>query len=561
MALSDAMIQARTGLTTASDYQMAIFRHGLEAIENYTQRKPVTNAIVQAVAGSGKTTTIVGFATLIPTTMNAIFLAFNKAIADELNERLPRHVKARTLNSLGFGILRRYVEGLEESGTITGLQPVRGWTDGRKTWKVMRELFTRPQLNNYGKDVAFLVAKAKSLGIVPADLEFDNVGEVEGVEYRSANGLRDDANTWRNILMHFEHVVPVENQPTVFRMVSETLSASINMLTLVDFDDQKYLPVVMFPNGRPMLAKKFDAIIIDEVQDVNAVDSLLVKLSLKKGGVVMGVGDSNQSIYGFRGASIDAMEKFADTFNCVELPLSITYRCATSIVDAAAAIYDTIEAAPGAPEGEVVNLEKFKASEFSARNEDMIICRNNAPIVDFAYKLIRARVPVYVKGRDIGKGLISLIESMKADTVVDLSSKLMLWQAQQHEIILANDPDDEEAVQRINDRYETVMVFISENADGRVDTVVADIENLFNTNSNDRAEKFDMKGKVVLSTVHKAKGLEADTVFFLDSNLLYPRWVRPGTWQETQEKNLEYVGVTRAKNRLVYIDSKGLEAS
>lgn len=558
MALSDAMLKTRTGLTTASDYQMAIFRHGVQSIEDFTQRKPVTNAVVQAVAGSGKTTTIVAFAKLIPTTMNAIFLAFNKSIATELQQRLPKHVAARTLNSLGFGILRRYVEGLEKSGSIVGLPSVRDWTDGRKTWKIMRDLYTKPQLNSYGKDVAFLVAKAKSLGIVPAELE--EAGEIDGIEYRSANGLKDTDATWRSILLHFGHTVAVDAQPTVFAMVRRVLTVSIQTLTLVDFDDQKYLPVIMFPNGREMLAKKFDAIIIDEVQDVNAVDILLVKLSLKNNGVVMGVGDKNQSIYGFRGAATDAIAKFSEAFNCIELPLSITYRCATAIVDAARAVYPTIEAAPGAPVGTVEHVEgEYDGTLFSARNEDMILCRNNAPIVDFAYKLIRARVPVYVKGRDIGKGLISLIESMKADSVVDLSSKLMLWQAQQVEMILNDDPDNEEAVQRINDRYETVKVFISENADGRVDSVVADIERLFNTESNDRSEAFDIKGKVVLSTVHKAKGLEADRVFFLDSHLLYPRWVQPGTWQEVQEANLEYVAITRAKNTLTYIDSKGLK--
>ena len=560
--LSEAMIQARTGLTTASDYQMDIFRHGLQAIDDYTAGNDVTNAVVQAVAGSGKTTTIVAFANLIPTSMNAIFLAFNKAIADELKERLPRHVGARTLNSLGFGILRRYVEGLEQSGDIRGLEPVRGWTDGRKTWKIIRAELTRPEAKNYGKDVAFLVAKAKSLGIVPADLEFDNVGEVDGVEYRSANGLRDTDDTWINVLRHFNHSVDPSARDKVISLTRRVLTASIRMLTLVDFDDQKYLPVVMFPNGKPMLAKKFDAIIIDEVQDVNAVDILLAKLSLKKNGIVMGVGDTNQSIYGFRGASVDAIERFSQAFNCVELPLSISYRCATSIVDRAREVYPTIEAAPGAPEGLVETIEgEYAADVFSARNEDLVICRNNAPIVDFAYKLIRARVPVYVKGRDIGKGLISLVEQMKADNVVDLATNLRLWQVQQTQMILEDDPDNEEDVQRIMDRYATLMVFVNQNADGRVDTVVADIESLFNTNSNDRKEVYEMRGKVVLSTIHKAKGLEADTVFVLDADLLHPHWIRPGSWQETQESNLEYVAVTRAKTRLAFISSKGFEAA
>ena len=68
-----------------------------------------------------------------------------------------------------------------------------------------------------------------------------------------------------------------------------------------------------------------------------------------------------------------------------------------------------------------------------------------------------------------------------------------------------------------------------------------------------------MKGKVVLSTIHKAKGLEADTVFILDEHLLYKMSGDEGSWTHTQEKNLEYVAITRAKNRLVYISSEGFK--
>ena len=548
--LNNEAIRNMTGLATASEYQMNIFRHGLAAIEAYSNGDTVDNCVVQAVAGSGKTTTIVGFSNLIPTTMNAIFLAFNKSIADELKERLPQHVQARTLNSLGFGILRKYVEETK----VRNLPPVRSWTAGNKTWKIIRDTFDRVEVSNYGKDIAFLVAKAKSFGIVSADLEGQMV---DGVEYRSANGLRDEKATWDHIVSHFGHTLDYASRDKVYAMASQVLSISIQTLALVDFDDQKYLPVVMFPNGKPMKARKFDAIIVDEVQDVNAIDILLARLSLKKNGVVMGVGDANQAIYGFRGASTDAVAKFASEFGCSELPLTVSYRCSKAVVNAARAVHETIEHADNAPEGLVEGLDKYTSEVFSARNEDMVICRNNAPIVDFAYKLIRARVPVYVKGRDIGKGLISLVEQMKANNVSDLSSKLNIWVAQQTDIILSNDPDDEEAVERMLDRVATIKVFVEHNVDGRVDSVINDIESLFNTSSSDKKESFDIKGKVVLSTMHKSKGLEADHVFILNPGLLYPRYISEGTWQWDQEKNLEYVAITRAKTTLTYIEADG----
>jgi superfamily I DNA/RNA helicase len=60
---------------------------------------------------------------------------------------------------------------------------------------------------------------------------------------------------------------------------------------------------------------------------------------------------------------------------------------------------------------------------------------------------------------------------------------------------------------------------------------------------------------VCLSTIHKAKGLESDNVFILNKNLLPSRYVKQD-WELEQEKNLEYVALTRAKKTLGFIYSK-----
>ena len=60
----------------------------------------------------------------------------------------------------------------------------------------------------------------------------------------------------------------------------------------------------------------------------------------------------------------------------------------------------------------------------------------------------------------------------------------------------------------------------------------------------------DLKG-IVLSTIHKAKGLEANRVFIIRPDLLPLPQCRKG-WEFIQEKNLEYVAITRAKKDLIY---------
>jgi superfamily I DNA/RNA helicase len=58
----------------------------------------------------------------------------------------------------------------------------------------------------------------------------------------------------------------------------------------------------------------------------------------------------------------------------------------------------------------------------------------------------------------------------------------------------------------------------------------------------------------MLSTVHKAKGLEADNVFIICPELLPMRMEGQQEWEYQQELNLKYVAVTRAKKRLVWVD-------
>ena len=69
----------------------------------------VGNAVIEASAGSGKSSTCVAAMKLIPKDQKCLFIAFNKSIADELNERLKSRSNcvARTTHSLGFLMLRR----------------------------------------------------------------------------------------------------------------------------------------------------------------------------------------------------------------------------------------------------------------------------------------------------------------------------------------------------------------------------------------------------------------------------------------------------------------------
>ena len=58
----------------------------------------------------------------------------------------------------------------------------------------------------------------------------------------------------------------------------------------------------------------------------------------------------------------------------------------------------------------------------------------------------------------------------------------------------------------------------------------------------------------MLSTVHKAKGLEADNVYIICPDSLPMKFENQQEWEYAQEMNLKYVAVTRAKKKLVFVD-------
>jgi ATP-dependent DNA helicase UvrD/PcrA len=205
----------------------------------------------------------------------------------------------------------------------------------------------------------------------------------------------------------------------------------------------------------------------------------------------------------------------------------------------------TIESHPDAPEGEVRSLGMYTASDFPPSG--VILCRNTAPLVAFAYSLLKRDVPCRILGRDIGAALASLVKKLRPINLEDFESKLQVWLDREVEKAYKEDRSPE----RLFDQAECLRFFVeSLDEDSRtVDSLLAKIELMFTDEPN--------VSRLTLSTVHKAKGLEFDTVFILDFEKYMPSKFAQQDWQRVQERNLIYVAVTRAKNTLVYIYSDG----
>lgn len=262
--------------------------------------KEQRSALLLAVAGSGKTTTIVHGANMIPRNFSSRFIAFNKSIASELALRLPTWVESSTFHSAWFRALQRSL-------------PSRPRVDANKVRDSLKKNLSWQEFETYFQFVTRLVGYAKSVGI----------GALVPNEERE----------WYNLISYFNLTANDDNldESVAVRYARQALADSSANLNVIDFDDMLYLPLI-----RNVTSDKANFIFVDETQDLNAVQRTLLKRMLTTAsGVparVIAVGDPNQAIYGFRGADCDSMERLRDDFNMDCLPLSVSYRCSQAVV-------------------------------------------------------------------------------------------------------------------------------------------------------------------------------------------------------------------------------------
>lgn len=457
------------------------------------------NAIVEAVAGSGKSTTIIEAMKLVKG--NSIFLAFNKAIAEELKNK---GVNARTFHSLTFTPVMRFKNAQQPSFD--------------KLRVLCRENMSQYDMKLYGAFAQKLVGLAKQ----------------QGVGFLTP----DTMETYQAICNHHDLEPDSDNADfTKALEYAQLLLQWSNESDLVDFDDMLYWAVKENIN-----LPKFDFVFVDEAQDTNMIQREILRKIMHSGSRIIAVGDPAQAIYGFRGADAESLGAIATEFDAVTLPLSISYRCPTSVVTYAQQWVSHIQAAPNAPEGLVKHHgDDWDPSMFLP--DDLVVCRKSAPLLTLAFKCIRQNIPVQILGKEIGDGLKTLIKKMNAKGLDNLTEKLQAYMMR--EVEKARKDDDERKIEAITDKVGCILFMIDGLKEDRRDiaSLEAGIDYLFK----------DKTKCVKLCTIHKSKGLEADRVFWLNRSECPATWARRA-WQQVEEINLCYVAATRAKRELHCIE-------
>ncbi len=473
---------------TASPFQLAVFDFALTG---------TGHAVVEAVAGSGKTTTIIELVKCLSRLSKIGLVTFNAHIKDELALRAPKWVKVMTVHALGFAALIKAIPGMSK-------QP-----DEDKLFNIVKELLPLPDDAPLRGVLCRLVSLAKNTLI-----DVNNVAELEETAMRYNVDLNGDAVRLLSLV------------PVALRLCLERVST-------IDYDDMIWLPLVL-----NLPVEQFDWLLGDEVQDWNRAQITLLLKALRPTGRMIAVGDRHQSIYGFRGADVNAIPGLIETLQAKTLPLSICYRCAKSSIRLAQDIVPDIQAAPDAVEGLVDDVTYLTALP-AMKDGDLVLCRINAALVSCAYALIKRGVKATIRGRDIGKGLLDLIDKLGALSIADLIRKLDAYRAIEVERLTAKG-NRESAIQALQDKCDTML----ELTEGMAD--LTQLRNRISTIFDDKT-----KTGVILSTVHRAKGDEAEVVWIIKPELMPLNVTQE--WEQQQEQNIMYVAYTRSKHTLHFV--------
>lgn len=471
------------------------------------------NGLVEAMPGSGKTTVIEECVKRVPSNESILLLAFNRHIRDELKDRMAHlpNVTVHTINSFGNGVVKAAV----------GYRKV----NGKKVENILKFDYFEMKKYDKKKFVVFIRCVnfvTRMISLFKANMVFDlehadsiyqSLIDDYGLEEPDLEGTRYD----------------------LYHMVMTVFDFDLKTEGVIDFDDQVYLPV---KNDYPV--EQFDHVYVDEAQDLSPVQIEFTRRAIASRSLY--VGDRRQAIYQFRGADSRAMENIQLTLSSTLMPLSICYRCAKAIVREAAKIVPAIEAFEGSPEGKVENIieDEFRTM---AQDDDVVLCRTTAPLVKECFGFIRNGQCAHVKGRDIGNDLKNFIKKLSggnnfmpidqfAIQLGDYGSKML-----EKYRLLGRDT----SMMILEDKIGTVRALIDHSEE--VDDLYKAIDKIFGNGEEDG---------IMLMTIHKAKGLEAERVFILRPDQL-PHKLAKTEEARHAEENLKFVAITRAQRELYWV--------
>jgi len=427
--------------------------------------------LVNAYAGSGKTATLMLLAEKFN---NGIYLAFNKAIVNEVVDKLPSDWECKTFNSLGLSLVRKHYP----NSTV-----------------------------NFYKYSGYSTKVAVDLVQKHISLAGDNTKK--SWEYTCDH-------------FHFDRKLISLAKPVLKKAKADT--------TQISGEDMLQYPI---DNG--WKTKKFDVVLVDECQDLNPQQ--LAFLDCIPTDRIVFVGDAFQAIYGFRGSDPYAIKNIINKYNPKEYDMTQSFRCPNEVIDEIKHIVPNVYSAKNGG-------SSTKVKPLAARYEDecFILSRTNNNLFKLAYK--------FIKNNDHFSIGTKFIKQLKTDLAKVCKNCKTLEDIRKNTI---RDYDKELkkatrcgwSTNNIENKYDGLL-YIIDSAE-EVKDIPRFLKSLIlHSNSSSKRK---------LMTIHGAKGLECEVVYFIKPSQcnMYKQKAK-SKWERLQEDNLYYVACTRALNHLVFVE-------
>lgn len=495
---------------------------------------PDFNTIVNATAGSGKTSTLVAMVNgILKKNSNAriLVICFNKHIATEINEKVKGNfVVVSTLHSMGNALLKAY--------------------PNRFTFN--KYLMDNPD-KKYVKIIKDLVGFSQTSKIVRNNAKtMLDLGRMLNINF-------DDSTALYNLAVNYQ--IPIVGEEiSVVSQAAEIGKQQFLQKKWADFGDMIYLPNVLdldFPatgiqvGGKSgvTIEKPFDYVIADEAQDFGITMQLLVKRFGHKNTKFIFFGDRNQAINGYCGSDPYSFDNLTDMYDCQNLELTMTFRLPKNHTE------------------HVNNLFGLNCNSFKDYNGDL----EEISFLDYeklnpSYTILgRFRNGKEARLWDILFNCLSLgiDTSIYGMDVFGLCDKIITEEIQ--------DKPFNKAVDLLTDHINaTVAGFtqknwksIAEDYQKDAQIVIRLIESSDKNNWEDFNKflskiSYNRKNCVQLSTIHTYKGGENENVILLDANKFPYVTEKTSDIQKIQERCVHYVALTRSQHNLYFLNTATL---
>ena len=534
-------------------------------ILDFFLNNPQSNMLVNALAGSGKSTTACMLSEHSKT--SDLYIAFNASVVEEFKKKIKNpKTKVMTMHSLAYSIM---LYNVEQESKDSGEKP-KGFgsqrskrtvsLDNFKPHKILDEEITK----RYGRYIEF----AKRVFLKDNYVNLYNLCRLTLTDMSSNKDVSRLINDHVLFLYYGDegYSAPDISEITSTLKILDTKSRQqFETQGVIDFTDMLWITFnkLKYDNWEVPYWALYTNIYCDEVQDFSNIQLNFLKFIKRTKGRYVFIGDFHQAIYNFAGANAQAFNQIPKMFAPVEtFDLPICYRCAKSHLSRVNREYGIpILPCDDAPMGFVKTIDKNKISEY-AKAGDMVISRKNKWIAEVVLDLARNGTPIFIEDKKMVGAIKRQILSSKCTSVGTLEKFLQKvisnYNKKLFEIVSKNvregghEEEHLEAVAEANSKIDNTS-FLLEILEGYLENHASSdsvskfsnfIDKLLNTTPSPNC--------VRLCSIHKAKGLEATNVFVLnEAKINYD--FRNSKEQNIQEKNLSYIATTRAKEGLYLV--------